>query len=209
VLVDGQGSGVAAKMLSNAVSSKAVAMLKEGARDGTVARATHDYLHHYRGGKVSATLDLVSVDLASTSVIVSRNSHCPLLVRDADGPRLVSTHSGPIGPHRHTRPEIVELPMSAGLQLVAYTDGILTAGHRAGRSLDLPSLMVAEIPIDAHAATVADLLLAAAIAADDGRPADDMTVVALTIHHREEPPGPLIRRMHAVLPLDGFTPRRW
>ena len=51
VLVDGQGSGQAAKTLSLLVSAKAVAMLKDGARDGVVARAVHDYLHAFRRGR--------------------------------------------------------------------------------------------------------------------------------------------------------------
>ena len=46
------GSGHAAKSLSMMVSSKAVALLKEGVRDGASARATHDFLHAYRHGRV-------------------------------------------------------------------------------------------------------------------------------------------------------------
>ncbi|HEU0165419.1 MAG TPA: serine/threonine-protein phosphatase, partial [Thermomicrobiales bacterium] len=42
VMIDGQGSGRAAKTLSLMLSSKAVALVKEGVRDGVVARATHD-----------------------------------------------------------------------------------------------------------------------------------------------------------------------
>ncbi|HCG28801.1 MAG TPA: stage II sporulation protein E, partial [Chloroflexi bacterium] len=49
------------KTLSMMVSSKAVALLKDGIRDGAVARGVHDSLLAYRHGKVSATLDLLSV----------------------------------------------------------------------------------------------------------------------------------------------------
>ena len=62
VMIDGQGSGRAAKTLSLLLSSKAVALVKEGVRDGVVARATHDYLFAFRHGQVSATLDLLSID---------------------------------------------------------------------------------------------------------------------------------------------------
>ncbi|MFN8538506.1 MAG: hypothetical protein U0232_13645 [Thermomicrobiales bacterium] len=44
VLVDGQGSGQAAKTISMMVSAKAVSLLKDGARDGAVARVVHDHL---------------------------------------------------------------------------------------------------------------------------------------------------------------------
>ena len=54
VVADGQRSGRSAKAISNIVVRKAIALLAEGVRDGAVARATHDYLHLQRGGKVSA-----------------------------------------------------------------------------------------------------------------------------------------------------------
>jgi len=45
VLVDGQGSGRSAKTLSHLVATRAITLLKDGARDGAVARAVHDYLY--------------------------------------------------------------------------------------------------------------------------------------------------------------------
>src|SRR4051812_27831511 len=80
VLADGQGSGRAAKTISQLVSARAVALLKDGARDGSVARAVHDALYTQRGGQVSAELTLLSVDLASRTVVLTRNSHCPALI---------------------------------------------------------------------------------------------------------------------------------
>ncbi|OUC07453.1 hypothetical protein RY27_14810, partial [Litorilinea aerophila] len=56
VVADGQRSGRSAKAISNLVVRKAISLLAEGVRDGAVARATHDYLHTLRGGKVSAEL---------------------------------------------------------------------------------------------------------------------------------------------------------
>src|ERR671935_167010 len=73
-------SGRAAKNLSHLVTTKAVSMIKDGARDGVVARSVHDYLFAYRGGKVSATLVIVTVDLASRTLVLSRNSHCPIIL---------------------------------------------------------------------------------------------------------------------------------
>ena len=83
VLADGQRSGKAAKSISNIVARKAIALLAEGVRDGAVARAAHDYLSTMRGGKVSATLNIVSVDLATETIVISRNSHCPTVVSQA------------------------------------------------------------------------------------------------------------------------------
>ena len=177
VIADGQGSGFAAKTLSMMVSSKAVALLKEGVRDGAVARGVHDFLLAYRHGKVSATLDLLSVDLTSRTVLLTRNSHVPYIVV-ADGEATV--HPGettPIGVYRHTRPTVHQHPIADGLKIVVFTDGVSEAGRRAG-SLLAP---LEALRPEGSASAIAEALLAAAIAADQGRPGDDMAVVALTI----------------------------
>lgn len=177
VIADGQGSGFAAKTLSMMVSSKAVALLKEGVRDGAVARGVHDFLLAYRHGKVSATLDLLSVDLTSRTVLLTRNSHVPYIVV-VDGEATVRPgETTPIGVYRHTRPTVHQHPIADGLKVVVFTDGVSEAGRRAG-SLLAP---LEALRPEGSASAIAEALLAAAIAADQGRPGDDMAVVALTI----------------------------
>ncbi len=181
VLVDGQGSGHAAKSLSMMVSSKAVSLLKEGVRDGAIARATHDFLHAYRHGRVSATLDIVSVDLASKTILVTRNSATPYLVRRDGAFEQLDSTSGPIGLYRHTRPTIDQYPIEAGLTVVIFSDGIVSAGHRTSQPFDALDYVRTAFPEQALAHDLADGVLEAAVAVDSGRPGDDMTVAAVTI----------------------------
>src|SRR5215210_695110 len=98
VLADGQGSGRSAKNISHLVTTKAVSLIKDGVRDGAVARSVHDYLYAYRGGKVSATLVILTVDLATRTLVLSRNSHCPILLSRPDEPGLtvIDTPANPI-----------------------------------------------------------------------------------------------------------------
>jgi len=201
VLVDGQGHGFPAKMLSLQLTSKAVALIKEGVRDGAVARAVHDYLHAYRGGRVSATLDLLTLDLGTNSVLVARNADVPGAVRrDGDGAwELLPTVSGPIGIRRHARPAIDHFDLALGLHVVLFTDGIAHAGERYGAPLDVLSALSAHATEAATAQSVADSLLGAAVAADRGLPNDDMTVIALTITAREE--RAMTRHLTANVPL--------
>ena len=84
VLVDGQRSGRSAKAISNVVARKAVQLLAEGVRDGAAALAAHDYLYTYRGGKVSATLNILSVDTRSRTLVISRNNPSPVIVYTAE-----------------------------------------------------------------------------------------------------------------------------
>lgn len=199
VVADGQGSGRSAKALSLLVTAKAIALLKDGVRDGAVARAVHDSLFAYRGGQVSATLDIASVDLRSGTLVVARNATAPLIILHDGAVRLIPPDAGPIGLYPLTRPHVTQLPLAAGLTVILVTDGIVGAGTRAGRPvLDLAGRVEGFLP-DLGATAIADRLLADAVEQDDGKPADDMTVVALRIHPHEE--GPLVRRLAVRVPL--------
>src|SRR5437870_5471507 len=173
VLADGQGSGRAAKILSNLVTTKAVSLIKDGVRDGAVARSVHDYLFAYRGGKVSATLVILSVDLASRTLVMSRNSHCPILLsrRGSEGLTVVDAPANPIGIYAMTKPVITELPLEAHTYAVTYSDGLMEAGKRDGRPIDLAALML-EYLEKGHctAAALADYLLSRALELDASRP---------------------------------------
>lgn len=199
VLVDGQGKGQPAKTLSLLVSAKAVALLKDGARDGAVARVVHDYLHTFRHGRVSSTLEILSVDLVSKTVVVSRNSDTPLLLRQGEEYTLHPATSGPIGIRRHTKPTVEEFAAEPGLRVAIFSDGIIHAGSRY-RTPFAPLAFAAALPDDEITAQeFADAILAGALEADRGRPEDDMTVVTLTLGARVE--FPPVRRLSLVVPL--------
>jgi serine phosphatase RsbU (regulator of sigma subunit) len=206
VLVDGQRSGRSAKSISNLVARKAVALLGEGVRDGAVARAAHDYLYTYRGGKVQATLNIVSVDMVSRTIVLSRNSHCPTFVVTTEGLRVLDEPSRPVGVHRGTKPLVVELPLQAPTTVVLFTDGLLAAGQRRGQSLDL-SALVQDLCTDCDARLVADQLLAEALRLDEGRASDDISILVLNVRARPERDEPAflaradVRRLSLTVPL--------
>lgn len=204
VLADGQRSGRAAKTISNLVTSKAIALLSEGVRDGAVARATHDYLYAVRGGKVSATLNIASIDMVTKTLVLSRNSHCPIVIQFASGEqRLLDDPAPPIGVHRSVKPQIAELPIRPGMAAVVYTDGIQGAGGRGDSPFDAPALIAALYAQHCDAPNVAiplaDGLLAAAVEADDGRPQDDASVFVVAVSPNEVADG--VRRLVATFPI--------
>lgn len=202
VLVDGQRSGHAAKAISNLVARKAISLLAEGIRDGAAARAAHDYLYTYKGGKVSATLNIVSVDLDSKTLVLSRNNHCPTVVIAAEGGlQLIDEPSEPVGIRRSTKPQISELPLTVGTVVVVYTDGLETAGVRSDRTLDVPAA-VRELTSQDNlsAQQLADNLLERAMILDEKRPHDDTSVLVLRVLEHE---GDSVRRLNLKLPLRG------
>ena len=83
VLADGQTSGKAAKAIAGIVVRKAISLLADGVRDGAAARAASDYLYTHRSGKVLATLNILSIDLLSQSLVVSRNNPAPVFLIEA------------------------------------------------------------------------------------------------------------------------------
>ena len=190
-LADGQSSGRAARAISNIVARKVIAELAEGVRDGAAARAANDYLYTYRAGKVSATLNILSADLVSNTLVLSRNSHCPILILTPDGQlQVLDGPSEPIGVRRGVRPEITELPLEAGMTVVAYTDGLQEAGGWSSRSFDVPTALTelaAQITSgEANSAHVlANALMVRALALEQGRARDDISVLVLRVIDRE------------------------
>lgn len=204
VVVDGQRSGRAAKSISNIVVRKALALLAEGVRDGAVARAAHDYLRTMRGGKVSATMNIVSIDLETETVVISRNSHCPTIVYRAGQASLLDEPSEPVGIRTWTKPVITELPITVDTHVVVFTDGLLHAGRYNGQQLQVPGLLeeVRAICAQASASTqsLADALLAGAVERDLGRPRDDVTVVVVSVRPAA-PDADQTRKMFVRFPI--------
>lgn len=204
VVADGQWSGRGAKRISNLVARKTLSLLSEGVRDGAAARAAHDCLYTYRGGKVQSTLNIVSIDLSSRTVVLSRNSHCPVIVVRQDGTAVLDEPSSPVGIHQYTRPSIVEVAIECPLCVVVFTDGLLTAGQRYGQHLDVVALVTENYrPGERqNAQALADILLNEALSLDRGRAADDMSVLTVSIvpaiRHSDEH---LVRRMAVTFPI--------
>ncbi len=194
VMIDGQGSGRSAKTLSLLLSSKAVSLVKEGVRDGVVARATHDYLFAFRHGQVSATLDLLSVDLRTRSIVITRNAESPLVLATDGQPVVHDSLSGPIGRYKWTKPVVTELPLAAGIEIVLFTDGIPHSGGRwVAPPIDLEAWGREHFGRGLTGRALADAMLATAMERDRGKPNDDMAVIALTL--RESPVELPVRRM--------------
>ena len=202
VMADGQGSGRGAKTLSNLVTARAIAMLKDGARDGAVARAVHDYLYGYRNGQVSATLNILSVDFSARCVLMSRNNPCPFFLLTEGGLKSYNEPSSSIGLYPNTKPIITQHDITGPLYLVAFTDGISQAGSRYGEDIELEQLLAA-VRIDEapEPQGIADSILLQAIELDRGRPNDDMSVMVLGVRPVEDEQRK-IRRMHVTFPLE-------
>jgi serine phosphatase RsbU (regulator of sigma subunit) len=199
VLADGQTSGRGAKAISTMVVRKVISLLAEGVRDGAAARAASDYLYTERYGKVSATLNILSADLQTGTLVITRNNPSPIFIARGDKIECLSDDSTPIGTSRNIRPAISEIALEGWTSIIMYTDGILHAGDRYGQEMDICTMLEGLLEEqDPSSQEIADALLANAIKLDQGRPNDDMSVVVLRVLPFESD---LIRRMTVRLPV--------
>ncbi len=202
VLADGQTSGRGAKAVSTMVVHKVVNLLADGVRDGAAARAASDNLFTERAGKVTACLNILSVDLQSQTIVITRNNPTPLFIARMDQVECIAGDSVSIGTSRNIRPTITEFPLATGITIVMFTDGIRFAGDRTGQPMDicllLQNLLEEENPT---AQEIADTVLSQAIRLDSNRPNDDMSIVVLRVTPAETD---FIRRMSVRLPVPNF-----
>ena len=199
VLADGQTSGKGAKAVSMMVVRKVIGLLAEGVRDGAAARAASDLLCTDKKGKVTSTLNILSVDLHTGTVVITRNNPVPFFIARGEEIDGISSESSSIGTSRNTRPVISEIPVEPGLVLVVFTDGLIHAGERAGRPMDvftsLKAMLEGQEPSPQE---IADALLNEAMNLDERRPTDDISVVVLKVVKRR---GDDVRRMTVRLPI--------
>ncbi|HEX2912636.1 MAG TPA: SpoIIE family protein phosphatase [Chloroflexia bacterium] len=212
ILVDGQGSGYSAKFLSNFVSGHCATLIKQGVRDGVVARAANDQLYHLKGGQVSATLNLISADFTTRTLVISRNNPQPVYYCDSSPVEATAGALSVIGLNQEcqalgiyprTKPVITEFGLKPGLVVVAFTDGFAEAGKRYNETPpSIPDFLSNRLsrPYDAQA--LADELLELSMQADRRRPQDDTSVVVVTTHEFEASDGTSVpRRLSAEIAL--------
>jgi serine phosphatase RsbU (regulator of sigma subunit) len=200
VLADGQSSGRGAKWVSSFVVRKVITLLAEGVRDGAAARAASDALYTERNGKVSATLNILSVDMHTKTLVISRNNPAPVLIANDEEITCLDEKSTQIGFRRDTRPSICQIPLEIGLTVVVYTDGLVHAGSRNGETMDVRTCLHAILDeSDPTPQEIADGLLAYALKLDQGRPVDDTSVIALRVMPYSD--ATKVRRMSVSIPF--------
>jgi serine phosphatase RsbU (regulator of sigma subunit) len=200
VMADGQSSGRGAKNISQMVVRKVISLLAEGIRDGAAARAASDALFTERAGKVSATLNIISIDQQTQTIVITRNNPVPAIIYSNDEIKYLDEPSKPVGYYRDTRPVITEVELEPGLMVLVYTDGLTHAGERCGESMDVAASFRRLIEdADPSPQMIADSLLEEAFRMDEQRPSDDISIVVISVTRHS---GDHVRRMTVRLPLE-------
>ena len=201
VMCDGHFSGREAKLLSGSVVHKVISLISDGVRDGAAARAASDFLYFERNGQFPAYLNILSVDLQTNTIVITRNNPMPIFTAQGDRVECISGSPHPIGISRNIRPMITEISIQPNTTVIMYTDGVGKAGTiNGGLGIDICTSIEAMLEDQEPTAQyLADGILVQAVRLDENRPADDMSIVVLRIDGYENDS---IRRMSVRLPVN-------
>lgn len=199
VLADGRVNDESNKAISTMVSHRVIGNISEGVRDGAAIRAASSRLFAEHNGNVQSNLNVISADLQTDTILISRNSPVPVFLISDGQVDCLAAESEPIGTHLDIIPTIVELPIRPNMAVIVFSDGVYDAGSQKTQSLDLCTAIEAFIEEeDPTAQELADYLLQQSIRLDDGYPRDDMSIVVLSVSPQ---PTDNIRRMNVSMNL--------
>lgn len=199
VIVDGQGSGRAAKRMSHMIATKAASLIEDGARDGAVMRVINDQLYAFRDGQVSATATILTADLDHRCLVISRNSNTPVVVASSSAAHSLDLPVEPIGVRRLMKPAITHLELQEGTTLIGFTDGVVHAGRYDQQERFSFDWVYQKLRKGLGVQELANSILDYAISLEKGKPRDDMVVAVLMVLERENTLG--IRRMSVSYPF--------
>lgn len=180
-LSDGMGSGGRARAESAASVELFEEFMEAGFERDTALEQINSLLLMRAGGEdIFATLDICNVDLYSGVAEFVKIGGMPSFVASGDGVRIVGGGGLPVGIVEKAEKESAELSLHDGDMIVMVTDGITdTAPCAVGKENWLAGI------IDEHRTVspegMCQAVINAAIAADNGKIKDDMTVMAARI----------------------------
>lgn len=201
VLSDGSFNNIPDKKISNFCAKKIGDMIFDGVRDSVALRATSDSLYSLYNGKACGSVNILSLDLVTDTLVISRNNPYPVYYYRHGDFIEWSKDSYPIGTAKHVEPSLTEMPIQPGATIIAATDGVFKSGGDEAGDIDIPLLLdsIMEENIIPSAQAIAEMILQQAVERDNNYPQNDMTVVIFQV--TEKQPANAIRKIHYQLPF--------
>ena len=182
------------------VSHRVIEYISQGLRDSAAIRTASNNLFSEHQGRVQAQVNVVSVDFLTNTILISRNNPIPVFLINEDKVDCLAEECEPIGWHADISPSIIELPITPGMAIVVFSDGVFNAGREEQENPEICTIIEALVEEqEPSAREMADFLLNRSIRLDEGRPEDDMSVVVLLISPQ---PTDRVRRMNVSISLD-------
>lgn len=199
VMTDGKIDNRGSKAISNLVAHRVIDQISQGMRDGASIRTAARSIFTEHHGRIQANLNVLSVDLQTDTIIISRNNPIPVFLITEERADCLSTESKPIGTDEEPTSSIVEIPIKPDMTVLIFSDGIYHAGMHDEATMDICTIIETLFEEqEPTARELADFLLNRAIRLDNGQPQDDMSIIVLMVSFH---PIDAIRRMHISMPL--------
>jgi len=180
VLADGKLNGVNSKAISMKVVHRTIGLISESIQDGAAAKAVAKILYKENAGQASASLNILSCDLQSNTIVITRCNPVPVMIIQGGNINCLSSDCTLLGDNEDIKSSIYQIPLEGDITIVLFTDGIFNAGQSEGITIDLCTTLNALFQEqDPTAQETADFLLSQAINLDQNQPEDDMCVVVM------------------------------
>ena len=200
VMADGKIDNQDSKAISNLVVHRVIDQISQGVRDGASIRSAASSLYTDHQGRIQANLNVLSVDLQTDTIIISRNNPVPVFLIREEKADCLSSESDQIGKVEEVTSTIVEIPIQPDMAVVLYSDGVYHAGQHDQPSMDICTVIETLFEEqEPTAKELADFLLNRAIRLDNNKPQDDMSIIVLMVSFHQTDP---IRRMQITMPLN-------
>jgi len=162
---------------------KAAQLIADGVRDGSVARSIFDYFSTVQGGNFSIAMTMISADTDSGNLLICRNTNCPALIRHEFGVDLYDEPAQTIGAHKSAKSLVIQRTLEDGLIVATFSDGVLNAGRKRGRTLEMKTLVrLLEESRPEDVQYLSESILEQAMALDSYQTMDHMSVVIMGIN---------------------------
>lgn len=170
------------KQVSNLVVRHVLHLISEGVRDGAAARAAADTLYTEMHGEARASLNILSADLQTCTIVLTCNNPTPMYIIRNGKIDTFTNESTLIGSGSDIKPFISEIPLEANLFIILFTSGYFKAGQGTGRELDIPLMISSTIEdIEPSSQQLSDALLTQALNIEQNQASDDMCVVVMRV----------------------------
>lgn len=180
VMAEGRLSGKRSKALTMKAAHDVINLISEGIQDGASARVVLSRIKNEHHDKASVSISILSCDLESRTIVITKNNLVPILVSDSNGTRSLAINSD--AEEILHDPAVYQFEFEVGQVFILFSEGVQNAGQSYDNPIDLSfslGSLTDESDETPNVQEIADVLLKQAISHDSGRPRDDMTVVVL------------------------------
>lgn len=180
VMAEGKLSGKRSSAVAMKAAHEIINLIMDGIHDGASARAVLSKIKKDYQEKAQVTLSIISCDLESKTVVVTKNNLNPVLISEQNECRYLSIDED--AEQLRCNPAVYQFELARGQLFVLLSEGVLKAGSYNNNPIDFmmtTASLFDENEEDLDVQEIADFLLNQAISHDSGKPRDDMTVVVL------------------------------